>query len=666
MKKLLLIFLFPLAASAGTPVDGLIERVAQGGARNIETRIAPSEEDFFEIAPRGRKIIITGNTAVNVAVGFNWYLKYVANVHISWNNLTQQLPKNMPLPKGTIRKTTDLKLRYYLNFCTFSYSMAFWDWGRWQQEIDWMAMHGVNMPLDIIGNDVVWHNILKRVGYDNTDEFIAGPAFEAWWQMNNLTGWGGPNPEAWYDHKYRLQLKMLARMRELGMQPVFPGYSGMTPRDFDTKAGFQIEDTGLWCDFPRPALLSPEDPRFGEFADIYYEEMARLYGTTKYYAMDPFHEGGRTEGIDLAAVGQTVMAAMKRANPDAVWVAQSWGANPHPAMIEALDKGDLLILDLMSELRPKSNSYRGHDWLFCMLLNFGGRSGLLGRMDYMVDGFYKSNDDLRGVGATPEAIENNPVMFELLYELPWRDERFDPREWLDGYLTARYGKLTDDVRAAWDILYKTSYNTPQSFMADGAIETVICARPGINVKRASTWGSAEGYYDYKLMERAASLMSMQEGNNNFRYDLIDIQRQALADRANHVSEEFSRAYTAGDMVKFRALSEEFMAIIDEMNTLLAGREEFRLDTWTNSARTLIPAHADWLEWNALTLITTWGPRNAANTGGLHDYSSRQWHGLLDLYALRWQTFFNAELSQRGSGANIDWFALEENFINFAD
>ncbi len=33
---------------------------------------------------------------------------------------------------------------------------------------------------------------------------------------------------------------------------------------------------------------------------------------------------------------------------------------------------------------------------------------------------------MRGVGATPEGIENNPVMFELLYELPWRAERFSP------------------------------------------------------------------------------------------------------------------------------------------------------------------------------------------------------------------------------------------------
>jgi alpha-N-acetylglucosaminidase len=116
------------------------------------------------------------------------------------------------------------------------------------------------------------------------------------------------------------------------------------------------------------------------------------------------------------------------------------------------------------------------------------------------------------------------------------------------------------------------------------------------------------------------------------------------------------------MSTFRVHSEEFMRLIGEMDALLATHRDFRLDTWTQSARNLIPAHADWLEWNALTLITVWGPRGAANQGGLHDYSHRQWHGLLDLYALRWHTFFDAELSSRGSGTKIDWFEIEKKWV----
>ena len=34
---------------------------------------------------------------------------------------------------------------------TASYSSAFWDWRRWEREIDWMALHGVNLPLAFTG-----------------------------------------------------------------------------------------------------------------------------------------------------------------------------------------------------------------------------------------------------------------------------------------------------------------------------------------------------------------------------------------------------------------------------------------------------------------------------------------------------------------------------------
>ncbi len=109
----------------------------------------------------------------------------------------------------------------------------------------------------------------------------------------------------------------------------------------------------------------------------------------------------------------------------------------------------------------REKGFGKHDWLYCMLLNFGGNVGLHGRMEQLVNGYYNAcahinGKTLRGVGATPEGIENNPMMFELLYELPWREERFSPDIWLQGYLKARYGddlspEVTEGVR--WSILF---------------------------------------------------------------------------------------------------------------------------------------------------------------------------------------------------------------------
>ena len=61
-----------------------------------------------------------------------------------------------------------------------------------------------------------------------------------------------------------------------------------------------------------------------------------------------------------------------------------------------------------------------------------------------------------GVGLTMEGIENNPVMYELLCELPWRPEHFSKDEWLQGYLRARYGRIAPKVEAAGTVHLRMS------------------------------------------------------------------------------------------------------------------------------------------------------------------------------------------------------------------
>ena len=49
-----------------------------------------------------------------------------------------------------------------MNYCTVSYTAAWWNWERWQQELDYMAMNAINMPLFSVGLDGVWYNTLLR------------------------------------------------------------------------------------------------------------------------------------------------------------------------------------------------------------------------------------------------------------------------------------------------------------------------------------------------------------------------------------------------------------------------------------------------------------------------------------------------------------------------
>ena len=597
-KQFLLIVLaclcIPFTQLWSNPVNGLLERIDPGASKKFIIQVKKGPSDFFELDQKGDKVVIRGNNYVNIATGLNWYLKYYAGIHLSWNGMTAELPESLPKVSTPVRKETNLSLRYDFNYCTYSYTMAFWDWKRWEKEIDWMALHGINLPLAVVGQECVWKNMLEKLGYtkEEINKFIAGPAFLAWWAMNNLEGWGGPNPDSWYTQQEVLQKKILKRMREYGIEPVFPGYSGMVPHDANKKLGLNVTEPALWNGFTRPAFLLPTDSRFNEIASLYYKELEKLFGKANYYSMDPFHELEDAGSVDFDAAGKAVLKAMKDVNPKATWVIQGWTENPRPEMIKNLNNGDILILDLFSECRPmwgipsiwkREKGYEQHDWLFCMIENFGGNVGLHGRMDQLLNNFYLTKNNplaahLKGIGLTMEGSENNPVMFELMCELPWRPEKFTKEEWLKDYLFARYGVRDEKITQAWSILADGIYNCPFGNNQQGPHESIFCGRPGLNNFQASSWSKMQNYYDPTSTEAAARLMlevaDKYKGNNNFEYDLVDIVRQSLSDRGRIVYNQTIADFKSFDKKSFAAHSQEFLNILLAQNRLLGTRSTY--------------------------------------------------------------------------------------------
>lgn len=687
MKRIVSIvcmFFLSIIIGWANPVKDMLERIDKGASNKFKIEKTDGQKDFFELESRNGKIVVRGNTYVNIATGINWYLKYYAGINLTWNNMHVKLPDTLPPVKQKERRETDASLRYDFNYCTYSYTMAFWDWERWQTEIDWMALHGINLPLAVVGQECVWRNMLLKLGYsdEEVNQFIAGPAFLAWWAMNNLEGWGGPNPDSWYRQQEELQKKILKRMREFGIEPVLPGYSGMLPHDAAKKLGVNVAEPELWNGFTRPSFLLPTDEHFSEIASLYYKELTRLYGRAKYYSMDPFHECENAGDIDFDAAGQAVMKAMKDINPEAVWVVQGWTENPRPEMMKNLKTGDLLIVDLFSECRPmwgipsiwkRDNGYEHHEWLFCMLENFGGNVGLHGRMDQLINNYYLTKNNplakhLKGIGLTMEGSENNPVMFELMCELPWRPEKFTKEEWLDGYVKARYGTDDKAIRAAWGILADGIYNCPFGNNQQGPHESIFCGRPGLNNFQASSWSKMENYYDPTTTEDAARLMlsvaDKYKGNNNFEYDLIDIVRQSLSDRGRIVYNQTIADFKSFDRKSFKIHSQEFLDILLAQDELLATRSEFKVGRWIEQARKkgFTDEEKRLYEWNARVQITTWGNRVCADDGGLRDYAHKEWNGILkDFYYKRWSEYWKTlqDVLDGKPEVKLDYYSMEE-------
>ncbi|EAA0679979.1 alpha-N-acetylglucosaminidase C-terminal domain-containing protein [Salmonella enterica] len=215
--------------------QALVERVlgAQYQNRFIFT-VAPSTtgKDSFTVKATDGKISISGPNGISLASGLNWYLKNYLHVNydpLNVSNLT--IPTTWPMPKGVTEKATPYQYKYALNFCTPSYTMAFWRWHDYEKFLDWAAMNGVNLMLDVVGQEEVQRRMLHQFGYSDNDvrQYLPGPAYFGWFYMANMQSFGGPLPQSWFAQRTELARKIHDRMEVYGITPVFPGFAGQVP-----------------------------------------------------------------------------------------------------------------------------------------------------------------------------------------------------------------------------------------------------------------------------------------------------------------------------------------------------------------------------------------------------------------------------------------------------
>ncbi len=615
--------------------------------------------DSFEISSQREKILIKGNSNVALASGLHWYLKYQTNSHVSWEVQKITVPKKLPTLKTPIYKKSPFKYSYYLNYCTFNYSMAFWDWKRWEKELDFMAMNGVNLALAINGMEAVWQNTLQKLGFNSQEieAFIPGPAFNSWWLMGNLTGWGGVISQKYIQQQKNLQKKILSRMRELGIQAVIPGFYGVVPMAMKNKySNADIREQGLWAGgFQRPAFLSPTDSLFDKVADIYYEELKKLYGSDiAYFSGDPFHEGGSTKNINLPLAGKHIIYGMRKSFPKSTWMFQGWQGNPNEKLISEIDEKDLLILDMDCDNLPQwkyRNGWNHKPWIWAIINNYGGNVGLFGRIEVIANEPFEAlhhkefSKGLKGIGAVMESIENNSVIYELLFETKWHHQKINLDKWISQYVKRRYGSKNENIYKAWQLLRNTVYGKkmgrPQ--YQQGTSESILCARPAMNIERVSSWGTSKLYYNPAELLKVWTLFINEvenfENSKGFQYDLLDISRQVLANYAQILYQKIKLDYKKQDKKAFQKDTKAFLELLDDQDTLLSSHQNFMVGKWLENAKSRATNDAEkaLFEYNARTQITTWSFQDS----NLHEYGHREWSGLLsNFYKPRWRLFFN--------------------------
>ena len=667
------LFSLGLAAHGASPVESaalaLVHRVVPANAAEIRVEQIPAGaggSDVFEVETSGGRLVLRGNTGVSIASALNWYLANVAHAQMSWDGDNLGLPARLPAVPSKVRITSPYSRRAYLNYCTFNYTMSWWDRARWEREIDWMALHGINMPLATTGQEAVMQATLRRFGMEDSEirTYLAGPAFSCWQLLTNIEQWAGPLPQSWIDSHLALGRFIVDRERELGMTPILQGFSGCVPMAFRERfPGARIQLKQIWCAVPPgTAQLDPDDPLFARFGRAFLEEQTRLLGTDHLYAADPFHESEPPKDTPdyLAAVGAKLFSIASDFDPAAIIVMQGWTIRE--GIVKGIPADRLLVLDLTGEKWRETQAFWGRPWVVGVLHNFGGRTSTGANLPAIAANAptllaKPGGGRLVGLGVFPEAIEQNPVVYDLALDLAWRNSAPDLPLWIRGYVAARYGGDSPDAQQAWKLLLDSVYS--QHNPSPG-MESPIGARPALALDRASPWGDFVREYEpgdvWSAWERLQAASASLSRVDTYRYDLVDVARQALADLSVPLYADVVAAYRSGDIRRFDAAKAGFLDLIGDLDALVGTRREFLLGRWLSAARKwgTTPQESDLYERNARLLLTVWGPPSPG--AFLSDYAGRQWSGLIrGFYLRRWEKFF-AFLAAQPAGYSDDQLA----------
>ncbi len=660
----------------------LIKRIIPGNAQKFIVQPLPAADakDVFEVEGTKGKIILRGNNGVAVASALYYYLTEYAHCQVTWNGTNLNLPVSLPMPAKRIRKATPYQYRYYLNYCTYSYSMSWWDWKRWEKEIDWMALHGINMPLAITGQEYVWDKVYKSMGFSNKDmqDFFTGPAYFGWFYMGNIDQWDGPLPASWINSHKDLQVKILQRERELGIKPVLPAFTGHVPASFKTHfPNAKLKQTNWKNGFADTYILDSEDPLFAEIGKKFIQEQTKVYGTDHLYSADTFNENEPPSNDlkFLSELSARIYDGMKNADPKAVWVMQGWlffsdrkfwQNEQIKALLNAVPNEHMIVLDLNTDYEPvwkRTEAFYGKPWIWNMLHNYGGNNSLFGRIEAVAAQPAQALNDpksgrLVGIGLTMEAIEQTPVLYELMTQNTWQNKPINLDEWLSAYLLNRYGVKNQDAVDAWQTLRTTVFNGKD--IRDGA-ESIITGRPTLD--SAAVWTRTHLNYNRKNLlpawDKMIAAIPECKQSSGFKYDLVDVTRQVLANYGRPLQLKWAKAYHDKDLKSFEQYSNDYINLIADMDRLLATQKDFMLGPWIADARKwgTNPSEKALYEKNARNLITLWGDADSP----LHEYSCRQWSGLLnDFYKTRWQKFFTLLKGSIETGKQPDFKLFDKS------
>jgi alpha-N-acetylglucosaminidase len=665
---------------------GLAQRVLPNDWQRITFKqIKTKGHDTFQLSVADNHLTIAGNNAVAMAVGLNRYLNRYCLETVSWYGLGDiTLPAMLPTIDGVDTGTALVDTRFFLNYCTFGYTMPFWGWEQWEKLIDWMALSGINMPLAITGQEGVWRNVWRSLGMSDDDvrAYFTGPTYLPWHRMANIDKYNGPLPAEWLDGQIELQKQILGRERELGMRPVLPAFNGHVPEQLKTLfPNANIQSLGRWASFEEKYschFLNPNEPLFAQIQKLYLEEQTRLFGTDHIYGVDPFNEvtPPSWEPSYLKQVSRDIFKTLTAVDKKAVWLQMAWmfyyEKRWTPERIEALLTGvprnKMILLDYYcekAELWKKTDSFYNQPYIWCYLGNFGGNTPLQGNLNEsskrITNALANGGKNLQGIGSTLEGLDVMQVPFEYVLNRAWTfADGNDNDTWVENVADRHAGKVSPNVREAWKILFNEIFTQ----LPRTRYGIMPSRRPELDNKL--TRNVSYGYSQAQLVEAWKLLANATDSTatDALTLDIICVGRQALGNYFAAVKEKFDSAYHERNLPELYRCATVMQQLIQDIDFLTAAHPYTSLKTWLGDARAYAktPEVAKYYEHDARNLITTWGTKSSLN-----DYACRTLSGLTaDYYATRWQMYIDDIINCARTGTEHNKKAFAKKMKRYED
>ncbi len=589
---------------------------------------AECEQECWSFEPEGEKVKIKASGQIAMAVGYYAFLRECCGAYFDCEHALQVAEFKLP----SEQKSGEIKAKYRtcMEYTFLSCAACWWNWERWENEIDFMAMNGVNLPLTAVGTQAVWLKTMLDLGIKEEQALacISGPAFWGWQLYECFDGYFPQVRKDTVEKQIELGKKIFEREKQLGMQPLMHGFSGYIPQSF-IKAKIRVRGskTDEWCLFPARYHIAATDSTFHRIGSLYYRNLKLLIGEGQFFLADPFgaHAPAKNTPSFLAGVGAAVQKLVFSQNEAAVWVVRSSPLNK--SMLAATERERVLVIGSAGQESDLKH-------ISTVSFNSGDVTALHG--EFAAVSSLELGENAVGFAAFSDGAYSNEAFRQFCYASLSSAESSEP--WLKTYAKNRY---QTDSPAAWEafaLLQKSCWRAGQPAREHGS---AVCTRPSTLLEHTAI-GDCGNEIEYNIADVFAAAQKLIEaGGKTYEYelDVCDVLRQALSDLANSVCKKALEGYKTKNAAMFEENSNLFLGIIEDMDRLMMTKKEFSLPHYLKLASSFGANEEESgnFEINVLAQMSLFGPMKDTV---LYDTCWKEWGGALKtFYGVRWRAFF---------------------------